>query len=73
MEILNKISQLKEYPDKNGELKKELNEIENNLKIKNIVFCPDVQIISDEDETDSIGKQVSLDQIINKMKLKSDY
>ena len=73
LEILNKISQLKEYPDKNGELKKELNEIENNLKIKNIVFCPDVQIISDEDETDSIGKQLSLDQIINKMKLKSDY
>ena len=73
LEILNKISQLKEYPDKNGLLKKEINDIENNLKIKNIVLCPDVQIVSDEDDTDSIGKQMSLEFIINKMKLKSDY
>ena len=73
LEILNKISKLKEYPDKNGLLKKEINDIENNLKIKNIVLCPDVQIVSDEDDTDSIGKQMSLEFIINKMKLKSDY
>ena len=72
LDIIKKISQLKEYPDKNGELKKELDEIENNLKIKNIVTCPDVQMVSDEDNTDSIGKQLSLDQIISKMKIKSD-
>ena len=53
-------------------MKNELNEIENDLKIKNLVLCPDVQLVSDEDETDSIGKQLSLEQIINKMKLKSD-
>ena len=73
LEILNKISQLKEYPDKSGDLKKEVDEIEKNLKIKNIVLCPDVQIVEDDDETDSIGKQMSLDFIINKMKIKSDY
>ena len=73
LDILNKISQLKEYPDKTGLLKKEINDIENNLKIKNIVLCPDVQIVDDEDETDSIGKQMSLEFIINKMKIKSDY
>ena len=72
LDIIKKISQLKEYPDKNGELKKELDEIEKNLKIKNIVTCPDVQIVSDEDYTDSIGKQLSLEQIISKMKIKSD-
>ena len=53
-------------------MKKEIDEIENDLKIKNIILCPDVQIVSDKDETDSIGKQLSLEQIINKMKLKSD-
>ena len=73
LDILSKISQLKEFPDKSGEIKKEVNEIENNLKIKNIVLCPDVQIIEDDDQTDSIGKQMSLDFIINKMKIKSDY
>ena len=73
LDILSKISQLKEFPDKSGEIKKELNEIENNLKIKNIVLCPDVQIVEDDDQTDSIGKQMSLDFIINKMKIKSDY
>ena len=71
--ILNKLSQLKGIQDNSGELKKEIDEIENNLKIKNIVLCPDVQIVSDEDDSDSIGKQMSLEQIINKMKLKSDY
>ena len=73
LDILSKISQLKEFPDKSGEIKKELDEIENNLKMKNIVLCPDVQIVDDNDETDSIGKQMSLDFIINKMKIKSDY
>ena len=73
LDILNKIAQLKEFPDKSGEIKKELDEIENNLKMKNIVLCPDVQIVDDNDETDSIGKQMSLDFIINKMKIKSDY
>ena len=72
LDILKKIDQIKEFPDKTGELKNELNEIENDLKIKNLVLCPDVQLVSDEDETDSIGKQLSLEQIINKMKLKSD-
>ena len=72
LDIMKKLAKIKEYSEKNGELKKEINEIENDLKIKNIVFCPDVQIVSDEDETDSIGKQLSLEQIINKMKLKSD-
>ena len=71
-DILQKISQLKTYPDKTGELKKELEEVEDNLKIKNIVLCSDVQIVPDDDETDSIGKQLVLEQIINKMKLKSD-
>ena len=61
-----------DYPDKTGELKKELEEVEDNLKIKNIVLCSDVQIVPDDDETDSIGKQLVLEQIINKMKLKSD-
>ena len=73
LDILSKIAQLKEFPDKSGEIKKELDEIENNLKMKNIVLCPDVQIVDDNDETDSIGKQMSLDFIINKMKIKSDY
>ena len=73
LDILSKIDQLKEFPDKSGEIKKELDEIENNLKMKNIVLCPDVQIVEDNDETDSIGKQMSLDFIINKMKIKSDY
>jgi len=73
LDILSKIAQLKEFPDKSGEIKKELDEIENNLKMKNIVLCPDVQIVEDNDETDSIGKQMSLDFIINKMKIKSDY
>ena len=72
LDILTKIAQIKEFPDKTGELKKEIDEIENDLKIKNIILCPDVQIVSDKDETDSIGKQLSLEQIINKMKLKSD-
>lgn len=72
IDILTKIAQIKEFPDKTGELKKEIDEIENDLKIKNIILCPDVQIVSDKDETDSIGKQLSLEQIINKMKLKSD-
>ena len=72
LDIIQKIAKIKEFPDKTGELKKEINEIENDLKIKNIVLCPDVQIVSDEDQTDSIGKQLSLEQIINKMKLKSD-
>ena len=72
LDILTKIEQIKEFPDKTGELKKEINEIENDLKIKNIVLCPDVQIVSDKYKTDSIGKQLSLELIINKMKLKSD-
>ena len=72
LDIQKKLAQLKEFPDKTGDLQKEINEIENDLKIKNIVLCPDVQIVSDEDDTDSIGKQLSLEQIINKMKLKSD-
>ena len=72
LDIIQKIAEIKEFPDKTGELKKEINEIENDLKIKNIILCPDVQIVSDKDETDSIGKQLSLEQIINKMKLKSD-
>ena len=72
LDIQKKLAQLKEFPDKTGDLQKEINEIENDLKIKNIVLCPDVQIVSDEDDTDSIGKQLSLEQIINKMKIKSD-
>ena len=72
LDILTKLAKIKEYSEQNGELQKEINEIENDLKIKNVVLCPDVQIVSDEDETDSIGKQLSLEQIINKMKLKSD-
>ena len=72
LDIIQKIAKIKEFPDKTGELKKEIDEIENDLKIKNIILCPDVQIVSDKDETDSIGKQLSLEQIINKMKLKSD-
>ena len=72
LEILKKISELKGYKDETGELEKELNEVIDNLKLKNMVLCPDVQIVSDEDETDSIGKQISLEQIMSQMNLKSD-
>ena len=71
-EILKKISELKGYKDETGELEKELNEIIDSLKIKNIVLCPDAQQVSDEDVTDSIGKQISLEQIMSQMNLKSD-
>ena len=47
-------------------------EIIDSLKIKNIVLCPDAQQVSDEDVTDSIGKQISLEQIMSQMNLKSD-
>lgn len=72
MEILKKISELKGYRDETGELEKELNEVIEYLQIKNVVLCPDVQIVDDNDETDPIGKQISLEQIMSQMNLKAD-
>lgn len=73
LEILRRIDELKGYnlPDN---LKKELNDIINDLKLpKNLVLCEDVQVVSDdEDGTDPIGKKISLDQVINKMNIRGD-
>ena len=73
-EIMKRIDELKGYKDLSEDLTKELNDIINELKIKNnLVLCSDVQVVSDdEDGTDSIGKQISLDQIINKMGIRGD-
>ena len=74
MEITKRIDELKGYKDLPEDMAKEVEEIINSLKIgKKIVLCSDVQIVSDdEDDTDSIGKKISLDQVINKMNIKGD-
>ena len=55
-------------------LSDELNEIIIDLKLeKNLVLCSDVQVVNeDEDDTDSIGKKISLDNVMNKMSIKAD-
>ena len=56
------------------DLSKQLNNTIKDLELpKNLVLCQDVQVVSDdEDDTDTIGKKISLDQVINKMNIKSD-
>ena len=73
-EITKRIDELKGYKDLPEDMAKEVEEIINGLKIgKNMVLCSDVQIVSDdEDDTDSIGKKISLDQVINNMNIKGD-
>lgn len=73
-EIMKRIEELKGYKDLPEELSKELNDIIDDLQLgNNLVLCPDVQVVSDdEDDTDSIGKKISLDQVINKMNLRGD-
>lgn len=73
-EILKKIDELKGYKDLPENMLKEINDIENDLKLENnLVLCSDVQIVSDdEDDTDSIGKKIQLEQVINKMNIRGD-
>lgn len=73
-EILKKIDELKGYKDLPENMLKEIKDIESELKLENnLVLCSDVQVVSDdEDDTDSIGKKIQLEQVINKMNLKGD-
>ncbi len=73
LEILKRIDELKGY-DLPEDLSKQLNNTIKDLELpKNLVLCQDVQVVSDdEDDTDTIGKKISLDQVINKMNIKSD-
>ena len=71
-EILKRIDELKGIKDLPKNISKKLHDIINGLKLpKNLVLCSDVQVVSDdEDDTDSIGKNISLDQVIKKMNFK---
>ncbi len=73
-EILKRIDELKGFKDFPEDLSKEFNDIIDDLKLgKNLVLCPDVQVVSDdEDDSDSIGKKISLDQVIKNMDLRGD-
>ncbi len=73
-EISKRIDELKGIKDLPKNLSDELNEIINELKLeKNVVLCSDVQIVNDdEDDTDSIGKKISLDNVMNKMNIRGD-
>lgn len=73
-EILRRIDELKGIKDLPKNLSEELNEIIIDLKLdKNLVLCSDVQVVNDdEDSTDSIGKKISLDNIMNKMNIRGD-
>ena len=73
-EIVKRIDELKGDKDLPEDMLKELNSIINNLKLpKNLVLCSDVQVVSDdEDDTDSIGKSINLEQVIKKMNIKGD-
>ena len=74
MEVLRRIDELKAFPDFPEQLNEELNYIIEDLKLdKNLIVCPDVQVVeNDEDDTDTIGKKVSLDQVMNKMNIRAD-
>ena len=74
MEALRRIDELKGYNDFPDVLKKELEYIEEDLKLdKNLIICPDVQVVEkDDDDTDTLGKKVNLDQIMNKLNIRSD-
>ena len=71
-EILKRIDELKGIKDLPKDISKKLHDIINRLKLpKNLVLCSDVQVVSDdEDDTDSIGKNISLDQAIKRMSFK---
>lgn len=73
-EVLRRIDELKGFEDFPDELKEELNYIIEDLKLeKKLIICPDVQVVSDdEDDTDTIGKKVNLDQVMNKMNIRPD-
>ena len=74
MEVLRRIDELKGYNDFPDELKKELEYIEEDLKLdNNLIICPDIQVVEkDDDDTDTIGKKVNLDQVMNKLNIRSD-
>ena len=74
LEVLRRIDELKAFPDFPEQLNEELNYIIEDLKLdKNLIVCPDVQVVeNDEDDTDTIGKKVSLDQVMNKMNIRAD-
>lgn len=73
-EILKKIDELKGLQDLPKDLSKELDGIINDIQLpKHLVLCSDVQFVSDdEDDSDSIGQSISLEQVIKKMNLKAD-
>ena len=73
-EVLRRIDELNGFNDFPDELKEELNYIIEDLKLENkLIICPDVQVVSDdEDNTDTIGKKVNLDQVMNAMIIRPD-
>ena len=74
MEALRRIEELKGYNDFPDVLKNELDYIEEDLKLdKNLIICPDVQVVeTDDDDTDTLGKKVNLDQVMNKLNIRPD-
>ena len=74
MEVLRRIDELKGYSDFPDVLQKELDYIIEDLTLdKNLIICPDVQVVdSDEDNTDTLGKKVNLDQVMNKLNIRPD-
>ena len=74
MEVLRRIDELKGYSDFPDVLQKELDYIIEDLTLdKNLIICPDVQVVdTDEDNTDTLGKKVNLDQVMNKLNIRPD-